>query len=73
MKYISNEPGVPRQVTERKLHRLYLMSRQPFLLRKAEPSLQLKIFDDDPYIQFSGKDEKGRHIGAVGYGLFYSR
>ena len=42
-----------------------------FLLQKADPSLKLEIKDDDiPNLQFCGADEKGRHIGKVGYGLF---
>ena len=42
-----------------------------FLLQKADPSLKLEIVDDDiPNFQFFGVDEKRRHIGSVGYGLF---
>ena len=42
-----------------------------FLLQKADPSLKLEIKDDDiPNLQFCGADDKGRHIGKVGYGLF---
>lgn len=42
-----------------------------FLLQKTNPSLKLKIVKDDiPRLQFYGFDEKGRHIGGVGYGLF---
>ena len=37
----------------------------------ADPSLKLEIKDDDiPNLQFCGADDKGRHIGKVGYGLF---
>lgn len=43
-----------------------------FLLQKADPTLELKIVDDDiPRLQFYGFDEKRRHIGGVGYGLFH--
>lgn len=42
-----------------------------FLLQKADPSLELEIKDEDiPNLQFCGADDKGRHIGKVGYGLF---
>lgn len=39
-----------------------------FLLNKADPGLRLH-FIHCPDLHFSGKDENGRHIGAVGYGL----
>lgn len=43
-----------------------------FLLQKADPSLELEIKDEDiPNLQFCGADDKGRHIGKVGYGLFF--
>lgn len=43
-----------------------------FLLQKADPTLELKIVEcDTPRLQFYGFDEKGRHIGGVGYGLFH--
>lgn len=42
-----------------------------FLLQKADPGLKLKFSDDDiPTLHFYGFDEKRRHIGHVGYGLF---
>ena len=42
-----------------------------FLLKKADPMLELRVCDDDiPRLQFYGLDENGRHIGDVGYGLF---
>lgn len=42
-----------------------------FLLQEADPGLELEIEDDDiEYLQFFGTDEKGRHIGTIGYGLF---
>lgn len=42
-----------------------------FLLMYTEPSLSLKICEDPyPEFQFFGIDEKDRHIGSVGYGLF---
>jgi len=41
------------------------------LLQKADPSMQLEILlDGTPMLPFYGDDEKGRHIGQVGYGLF---
>lgn len=43
-----------------------------FLLQKADPGLELKIVNDDiPTLHFYGFDEKRRHIGHVGYGLFW--
>jgi len=42
-----------------------------FLLEKADPELQLMFIDDDiPDLHFYGFDNKRRHIGQVGYGLF---
>ena len=42
-----------------------------FLLMETEPSLKLKICEDEyPEFHFYGYDEKKRHIGGVGYGLF---
>lgn len=42
-----------------------------FLLQKADPNLKLEFQTDDiPNLNFYGFDEKGRHIGSVGYGLF---
>lgn len=42
-----------------------------FLLEKADPYLELEIVTDDiPSFHFYGVDEKNRHIGQVGYGLF---
>ena len=42
-----------------------------FLLMRANPQLQLELLKDEtPSIHFVGYDEKGRHIGEVGYGLF---
>ena len=41
------------------------------LLQLADPELQLEIVPDTiPMLSFSGRDEQGRHIGEVGYGLF---
>ena len=41
------------------------------LLQLADPELQLEIVSDTvPMLSFSGKDEHGRHIGEIGYGLF---
>lgn len=43
-----------------------------FLLWKADPGLELKIVNDNiPTLHFYGFDEKRRHIGHIGYGLFY--
>lgn len=42
-----------------------------FLLRKTDTDLELTLATDDvPSLQFLGYDEKGRHIGQVGYGLY---
>ncbi|WPS85274.1 hypothetical protein SMD22_01215 (plasmid) [Brevibacillus halotolerans] len=43
-----------------------------FLLMKADPTLQLEISKDYKMemLPFFGFDEKGRHIGFVGYGTF---
>lgn len=42
-----------------------------FLLMYAEAALNLKICEEIyPDFHFAGMDKKGRHIGAVGYGLF---
>ena len=43
-----------------------------YLLCEADPELKLRI-QEPPQIEtlhFYGKDEKGRHISQVGYGLF---
>lgn len=41
------------------------------LLQLADPELQLEIVPDTiPMLSFSGRDEQGRYIGEVGYGLF---
>ena len=42
-----------------------------FLLQKVDSNLKLRIINDDiPDLHFYGFDEKKRHIGQVGYGLF---
>ena len=42
-----------------------------FLLQKANPAIRLKKDDEGiPMFPFYDRDEKGRHIGQVGYGLF---
>jgi len=43
-----------------------------FLLKKTNPSLIITILPDNelPMMPFYGKDDKGRHIGFVGYGVF---
>ena len=42
-----------------------------FLLMKADPSLKLEIIPQEyATLPFCGCDDKGRHIGGVGYGLF---
>ena len=39
-------------------------------MNKHDPSLDLKIVDDkDDMFTFYGMDEKGRHIGNMGYGV----
>lgn len=44
-----------------------------FLLQKADPDLKLTLMDAEvPTLHFYGFDDKGRHIGGVGYGLFYN-
>lgn len=42
-----------------------------FLLQKADPELTLRLIPEQTYpmLHFYGVDEKGRSIGAVGYGL----
>lgn len=43
-----------------------------FLLQKVDANLELKIIKDEiPAFHFYGFDEKKRHIGQVGYGLFW--
>lgn len=43
-----------------------------FLLQKVDPDLELKIIKDEiPDFHFYGFDGQKRHIGQVGYGLFY--
>lgn len=43
-----------------------------FLLQKVDPNLELRIINDEiPTLHFYGFDEKKRHIGHVGYGLFW--
>lgn len=43
-----------------------------FLLKKADPMLEMEIVKNDiPRLQFYGFDDKMRHIGGVGYGLFH--
>lgn len=41
-----------------------------FLLCKVDPELELKLEEPTEMLPFYGRDEKGRHIGQVGYGLF---
>lgn len=41
-----------------------------FLLQKVDPELKLKKAPSMPTLHFYGFDEKRRHIGFVGYGLF---
>lgn len=43
-----------------------------FLLQEADPELEIEFVEQQPHptLHFHGYDEKGRHIGAVGYGLF---
>lgn len=42
-----------------------------FLLKKADPELELQIVNDDvPMLPFYGYDDKKRHISYVGYGIF---
>lgn len=42
-----------------------------FLLKKTDPTLTLVICKEDyPEFHFYGFDDKSRHIGAIGYGLF---
>lgn len=56
----------------------YLSSRKMvqiwmFLLKKSSPGLELSLVEDEtgiPMLPFYGFDEKGRHIGQVGYGVF---
>lgn len=44
-----------------------------FLLKKADPTLEMEIVKNDiPRLQFYGVDDKMRHIGDVGYGLFHN-
>jgi len=41
------------------------------LLMKTDPSLEMKIAPEERVmLTFYGLDDKGRHIGCVGYGLF---
>lgn len=43
-----------------------------FLLKKVDVNLELKIIKDEiPTLHFYGYDKKKRHIGYVGYGLFW--
>jgi hypothetical protein len=43
-----------------------------FLLQKVDTNLELKIIKDEiPTFHFYGFDGKNRHIGQVGYGLFW--
>lgn len=43
-----------------------------FLLQKVDANLELKIIKDEiPTLHFYGFDNKKRHIGYVGYGLFW--
>jgi hypothetical protein len=43
-----------------------------FLLQKVDPDLELEIIKDEiPTFHFYGFDSQKRHIGQVGYGLFW--
>ena len=41
-----------------------------FLLNQVDPDLSIRVLTDLERIHFHGLDEKRRHIGSVGYGLF---
>lgn len=41
-----------------------------FLLNQVDPELSIRVLTDLERIHFHGFDEKRRHIGSVGYGLF---
>jgi hypothetical protein len=40
-----------------------------WFLKQGDPELQLKRIEDSDSLAFYGEDEKGRHIGFIGYGL----
>lgn len=65
--YFKNQTGMGIEVmTPLEIMRIWL-----FLLRQADPSIDIEISSDEiPNFQFFGFGPKGRHIGSVGYGLF---
>ena len=66
------------EVDDEDLYSGYVYSHQDManlwlaILMETEPKLKLKLSSNRlPTLHFSGFDEKRRHIGQVGYGLFY--
>lgn len=61
------EPGEDGQVFSEDMAHLWVA-----LLQLADPELKLQIQRETyiPMLTFPGYDEKGRHIGDVGYGVF---
>lgn len=65
---LENSSGIGKEVVDvDEMARLWV-----FLLQKADPELELTFVKqpDYPDLHFYGYDDKGRHIGPVGYGLF---